>query len=139
MHVKGTSRAGREMSEQTSDPPLPEAAGRLTDAERQAIRRILGMGYQLVPANGPPPVAGANAAGTTSVVDLAGLASAAPLTPAEFKRMTVGQMIQLWQAWGRATFRGPADFYRQAADRAIKLGEPLLAFDVLKAALKLYP
>src|SRR4051812_40577643 len=141
MHDEGHSRAGREMNDQTTgSAPPPELAGRLTDAERQAIQRILGMGYRLVPADGsPPPEAAGNAPPTTTVADLAGLGSAPPLTPAELKRMTVGRMIQLWQAWDRDTFRGTADFYRQAADRAIKLGEPLLAFDVLKAALKLYP
>jgi class 3 adenylate cyclase len=100
-----------------------------------AIKLLVSRGFQIIaPAQalpGGPPV--------RTVAELAGLNAAPPLTLPELKRMNVGQMIQLWHAWDREKFRGTPNFYRQAADRAIKLGEPLLAFDILKSALKLYP
>ena len=58
---------------------------------------------------------------------------------ANVKTMGAAELLRLWRACDGQQFRGTSDFYKHAAERALKLGEPLLAFDVVNAGLKLYP
>jgi class 3 adenylate cyclase len=98
----------------------------------QTLKLIASLGYRIVPpagqaagtAGAPPPDPGP-----------AGVAQGG----VDPKRLGVGQIIALWQAWDETERQGPPSLYAGVAERALKLGEPLLAFDILKAALKHFP
>ena len=55
------------------------------------------------------------------------------LAAAEIRKLSVAQLINVWRSSDDADFRAGPDFYKELAGRALKLGEPLLAFDILKA------
>src|SRR4051812_29236968 len=76
----------------------------------EAVARLVSRGYKVL----PPSATADGQPSTRTVAELAGLESAPPLTLPEVKKMNVGQMIQLWQAWDREKFRGTPNFYKQA-------------------------
>ena len=120
--------AGRPMTDQPNladkskvrlDPKLEaevrsELAQGDASAGVDALKVLVARGYQIVP---PPQVAPGDPPPRT-VAELAGLESTPLLTLPELKRMSVGQMIQLWHAWDREKFRGsPSLIARSAAWR----------------------
>jgi class 3 adenylate cyclase/tetratricopeptide (TPR) repeat protein len=106
----------------------PALAGLANIVSPDVLRLILAHGYQIIPPTDMP---------NSSIGDLT--SPAVEISAAEMKKMGVGQIISLWQRWNNEKFHASADFCRLLAERALKLGEPLLAFDVLKTALKQYP
>jgi hypothetical protein len=110
---------------------------RLTDAEKQfdratateVLKLILHRGYKIL-----PPAGEADDAPKPAAAELAGI---------DLKKLSVVQLVHLWRSVDGSGDRDvappPPDLYARLAERALKLGEPLLAFDVLKEALKRHP
>jgi class 3 adenylate cyclase/tetratricopeptide (TPR) repeat protein len=106
--------------------------GQLSDSEKQydrdtavqTLKLIMARGYQIIPPTGSDDAAAALAPGAAAQ---------------EIRKLNVGQVINVWRSSDGADFRAAPQFYRELAGRALKLGEPLLAFDILKAALKRFP
>lgn len=104
-------------------PQLPESEKEYDrNTAIEALKLILLRGYQIISP------AGASSDGSAAV--------ATSLPAADVKKMGVGQIAALWRRWDREKFLGAPEFYQQLAARALKLGEPLLAFDILTTALK---
>jgi class 3 adenylate cyclase/tetratricopeptide (TPR) repeat protein len=104
----------------------------LTDAEKQfdrdtamqTLKLIVARGYHIVPP----------ADGSERVPAPAGFAEF------DLKRLGVAEILQLWKSLdAKSAAAAPPEVFQGVARRALNLGEPLLAFDVLKTALKQYP
>lgn len=113
-------------------PPYQE----LPDAEKQdhhnmaveTLKLILNRGYRLEPPNIPSAAgegleAGAAAAATLALIDAVNLPSA----------------IALWHSHDVEEWAATPELYQRLGRRVLKLGEPLLAYDVLTEGLKSAP
>ena len=89
----------------------------------EALKLITALGYQIQPPDTPSTFLTAGSAET---------ASGAP-------GMQLSDLIATWRAWGQDRCRGEPAAYGAVAQRALDLGEYLLAYDVLKAGLGFFP
>ena len=95
------------------------------DSSMETLRTILALGWRVEPPEG---MALATAAPGGRTDDPAGAA-----------KLTLGQVVAMWQLWEHGKAPGWLEDYRRLGARALELGEFLLAFDILKAGLKKWP
>lgn len=99
----------------------------------ETIKAILAMGYR-VEAPGHPPAA-------TVAASTAGDHEVATFSPlfADLGALDLASLLGLWQGRDAERWsRGPTP-YRLLGERILKLGEPLIAFDVLEEGLRHWP
>ena len=116
----------------TSFPPYKE----LPDSKKQDVRNsatetlnlILSLGYKL----GPPGSDGAATDGKQT--------GRTETTPVEqIDSLQLSGAIALWQSRDPEEWAERPELYRRLGRRVLKMGEPLLAYDVLSEALKIDP
>jgi class 3 adenylate cyclase/tetratricopeptide (TPR) repeat protein len=61
------------------------------------------------------------------------------ISPAEIKLLSLSELLRLWRSRDAEQWRFDFDLYVTTADQLLKLGEPLMAYDVLGEALKFWP
>ena len=87
----------------------------------ETLRVIRALGYRIV----APPGGGGATPGDAKLSDAA--------------RLPLPGVIGLWQLMESEKVRGWVEDYRGLGGRALKLGEPLLAYDILRHGLRLWP
>jgi hypothetical protein len=97
----------------------------------ETIKTILSLGYRIVPPDSRAIPAGANAAAGDVAALLASLDA-----PASFNLKT---LLAVWQSHDPARWAARPEIYRRLAERLLKLGESLLAYDVAREGLKVLP
>lgn len=115
----------------TAFPPYEE----LPDAEKQdhrntaieTLKLILNLGYKLE----PPKLDASSSAKGPSVAETA--------TVALIDAVNLPSAIALWQSHDPEEWANTPELYRRLGRRVLKLGEPLLAYDVLTEGLKANP
>lgn len=93
----------------------------------QALKGMVALGYRIVPPEQPLP--------DTAPEHLQALA----LRLKAPSPMRLTELQRIWERHVPAEWRLAPDIYRLLAERIIKVGEPLLAYDVLCRGLKSFP
>ena len=59
--------------------------------------------------------------------------------PPDIRSMGLVELLGLWRSRAAEPWRTQSDFYVSTADQMLRLGEPLMAYDILSEALKEWP
>ena len=97
----------------------------------ETIKTILSLGYRIE----PPASRAAPSGATADASDAAGLLASLDAPGA----LSLKTLIGAWQSHDPARWAARPEIYRRLADRLIKLGEYLLAYDVSREGLKGLP
>jgi len=125
---------GRERDDARRKHPCLVAYDELPESEKQydrntaieTLKVILKLGYEL----GFPNGASTPAAGTANSNALLG---------GEIAKLTLTSVISLWHRHTPEEWSSSPETYRELGQRVLKLGEPLLAYDILTEGLKSSP
>lgn len=102
----------------------------LSEAEKQldrataleTLKVILALGYRITPPD-------RSAARPSDV----------PLPPIDLAKTALPTLIKVWQLWDKERAALAPELYVTLGERALKLGESLLAYDILRAGLRFHP
>lgn len=86
----------------------------------ETLKVILALGYKITPPAGPSPLLQKD-------------------RQLDWRQMGLHNLVSLWQSWDKNQCHGTPALYTRLAERALKLGEYLLAYDVVRAGLRFYP
>lgn len=100
----------------------PATRGRARQDAARVITTVRDVGYQIQPQGGPPDA---------FVATVLGMAKIGELTSAQF--------VSLWQSWDRDRRYGEPGVYAGLGQRALALGESLMALGMIRAGLRFYP
>ncbi len=134
-------RLGPHRDDQKKEHPNLVPYEQLQEAERQydrqtameSIKALLAMGYTIQPPTGTQ----ISSEGTLSVMP-DGLTSALHLLR-DSSQSDFAMLRGLWRAHDPEVWSADPDPYRLLAERLLKLGEPLLAYDVAAEGMKSFP
>jgi class 3 adenylate cyclase/tetratricopeptide (TPR) repeat protein len=97
------------------------------------IQAMLALGYRIESPSSPP------LAGPACALLNQGDVAAVEQLGADLPRLDLPKSLELWQTLKSASGTLPATIYQDLAQHVMRLGEPLLAYDIVAAALKLWP
>ena len=125
---------GSERDDERRKHPCLVAYDELPESEKQydrntaieTLKVILKLGYELGFPNGDPTTGAGTAKSTVSLGD-------------EVAKLNLSSVISLWHQHTPEEWSNSPDTYCNLGQRVLKLGEPLLAYDILTEGLKSSP
>jgi class 3 adenylate cyclase/tetratricopeptide (TPR) repeat protein len=134
-------RHGKSRNDLLKEHPCIVPYDELPESEKEYDRKIslgviqamLALGYRVESPSGPA------LAGPACALLAYGDAAAVEQLGADLHHLDLAKSLELWQTLKSSSGPLPAKIYQDLAQHVMRLGEPLLAYDIVAEGLKLWP